>query len=105
MKKLATLTAAAVLVLGFAGAAQAGGSSDTTGRGLHCYLFFDNGTIFAQAMINQEEDTDGADEMTKKVGEMIAKYVTDLGFDHVLGVGNATDGECDCEFDDCPSNP
>ncbi len=45
MKKLATLTAAAALMLGFAmsigtNAALAGGGSATSGEGSHCYAFF-----------------------------------------------------------------
>ena len=78
MKKLATMTAAAALMLGFAGAAQAGGGSDTTfgdDADFHCYLFFvdlGDDDKDAQAMINGTED-----EANKKVDEMIAKY-TDL---------------------------
>ena len=81
MKKLATLTAAAALMLGFAVAAQAGGGSDTTlgdDANAHCYLFFedtgDEGDLKdAQAMINGDED----DEVKPKVLEMIAKYGLD----------------------------
>ena len=48
MKKLATLTAVAALVLGFGNAALAGGASDsTTGDGWHCYLWFEDVGAFA----------------------------------------------------------
>ena len=75
MRKLATMTAAAALMLGFAGAAQAGGGSDTTfgdDAEFHCYLFFEDvgdDDKDAQAMINGTEE-----EAIKKVDEMIDKY-------------------------------
>ena len=81
MKKLATMTAAAALMLGFAmsmgtSGALAGGSSDSSGMGTHCYLFFTGYGLaegeFAQAMINDEDP----DEVIKKIEEFLAKWAS-----------------------------
>ena len=95
MKKLAKLTAAAVLVLGFAGAAQAGGASDSSGDGFHCYMFFEKeqngfGAPFAQVMINDSDD----EEVEKKRTEAISKWVADFGLTLTAYVGNlGNDGD------------
>ena len=89
MRKLATMTAAAALMLGFAmsmgtSGALAGGSSDTTGSSYHCYLFFHGfpaevGFEFAQVMMN----ADDSGSLIELVGKALDKYV-DLG-GHVHG--------------------
>ena len=94
MKKLATLTAAAALMLGLAmsigtSPALAGGTSDSTGAGSHCYMFFfldltPGPDLFAQAMMN---DTSPGVVIIKS-NEMIEKYVTELGFVLTHDVGN-----------------
>ena len=71
----------------------AGGSSDSSGEGYHCYLFFefDDGT-FAQVMANDSKD----DEVLKKVDEFIYKYGYEEGGTLVLSVGNIPNsGDCE----------
>jgi hypothetical protein len=65
--------------------ALAGGSSDTSGEGSHCYLFFElpDGK-FAQAMVNDSEP----DVVLYKVDELIEKYEDDEGGTLVLSIGN-----------------
>ena len=93
MKKLATTTAAAALMLGSAmstgtGPAMAGGSSDTIGAGLHCYVFLDTSDpLFAQVMVNGESG-----EVAEKIGKALAKYFL-WGFTLRDHVGNH--GSCD----------
>ncbi len=73
------------------GTALAGGSSDTSGDGSHCYLFFSLGSgEFAQAMVN---DWDPA-EVMKKVAEFIEKYEGSEGGVLFLAVGNINDTVC-----------
>ena len=90
MKKLATSTAAAALMVGIAmsmgtSGAVAGGMSDSSGEGVHCYLYFTGNSIpdeldtiglFAQVMINDVDDT----EVDKKIGEAVSKLVNE-GFE------------------------
>ena len=71
-----------------AGAALAGGASDSSGDGKHCYLFFvddtDDSDWIAQAMMNDEKPA----EVAKKACEFIQKYVEDEGFNLELTAGN-----------------
>ena len=73
----------AVMAIG-ANVAVAGGSSDTSGDGFHCYLFFSlPGQEFAQAMVNNSD----RDEVVKKAEEFIEKYALEYGgqVDQILG--------------------
>ena len=72
----------ALLVWGFAlsigtGAALAGGGSDSTGEGFHCYAFFTGvdgiPDKFAQCMVNEEDE----DIAAAKILECIEKYEAD----------------------------
>ena len=79
----------------------AGGSSDSSGEGFHCYLFF---TLpdgkFAQAMVNDSDP----DEVIKKVEELIEKYAGDEEGTLDLSVGNIEDTLCGTDDDlDHPS--
>ena len=95
MKKLATLTAAAALMLGFAGAAQAGGASESNGSGEHCYMLFDDfdpdpGFDFAQVMSN-EEDMESFEEKVEKARDKYLAAVVDGGLN---GDEVETTGDC-----------
>ena len=83
-------------------AALAGGSSDTSGDGLHCYMFFDNVATgsFAQVMINQEDSDDGRAEMRKKILEFLEKYIDDEGGMLVKVAGNFSVADCQCTGSD-----
>ena len=87
MRKLlfALLVSAFAMSFG-AGTALAGGASDSSGDGKHCYLFFVDQTgdsdWFAQAMINDDA------EVAKKACEFLQKYVGDEGFVLDLTAGN-----------------
>ena len=73
------------------GTALAGGSSDTSGDGFHCYLFFSLGSgEFAQAMVNDSDPN----EVIYKVDEFIDKYVDSEGGELVLDVGNINGAVC-----------
>ncbi len=83
----------ALMVWGFAlsigtGGALAGGGSDTTGEGLHCYLFFDSfpdePDKFAQAMVNEQS----VDVIIQKIDELLFKYEVAEGASLVLLTGN-----------------
>ena len=82
------------------GTALAGGSSDTSGDGYHCYLFFSlpDGQ-FAQAMVNDSYSS----EVMKKVDEFIEKYeyVEDGTLDLAIGnlEGCQVEGECSSDRD------
>ena len=92
------------------GAALAGGSSSTTGQGLHCYMLFnacDNGG-FAQVMIYEEGSTDcsrgppagsGCAKLKKRYEEIIDTYgVGGRGCTLATDFGNAvglTRGICE----------
>ena len=73
---LVALVACCFVVGGGTRVALAGGASDTSGDGFHCYLFFSlpDGE-FAQAMVNDSDP----DEVIKKVDEFIEKYEGDEG--------------------------
>ena len=73
------------LLIAPASPALAGGSSDTSGEGFHCYAFFvlPDGE-FAQVMVNDEEP----DEVIKKIEEYIEKYENDEGGTLALTIGN-----------------
>ena len=98
MKKLATMTAAAALMLGFAmsmgtSGALAASSSVSGSEAFHCYLFFtevgpeDN--KFAQASINGSTP----EEVNDKAREIIEKYADDESayLDVLMSVGNTRD--------------
>ena len=94
MRKLlfALLVSAFAMSFG-AGAALAGGASDSSGDGKHCYLFFVdlNDTDWtAQAMMNGDDDDDGdkPSDVAKKACEFIQKYVYDEGFNLEMTAGN-----------------
>jgi len=76
--------------------ALAGGSSDTSGDGFHCYLFFSfpDGE-FSQAMVNDSDP----DEVLKKVEEFIAKYVDGEGGTLDSAIGNIDGSVCDSNED------
>ena len=84
---------AAVFAIGVIGTALAGGSSDTSGDGFHCYLFFEDGGFFAQAMMNDTNQ----DEVIKKRDEFIAKYTIDEGLTLAAEIGNLDPGAGVCE--------
>ena len=71
--------------------ALAGGTSDSSGEGSHCYLFF---TLpegkFAQAMVNDSEP----DVVLEKVYELIEKYEGDEEGTLDLSVGNIEETLC-----------
>ena len=71
--------------------ALAGGSSDTSGDGFHCYLFFSlpKGE-FAQAMINDSKEN----EVIKKAEEFIDKYEGDEKGVLDLAIGNIDGTVC-----------
>ena len=71
-------------VFALAGTALAGGGSDTSGDGFHCYLFFEDGGFFAQAMMNDSSQ----DEVIKKRDEFIEKYTIDEGLTLTAEIGN-----------------
>ena len=79
------------LVMGMS-TARAGGSSDTSGHGFHCYLFFElPDEAFAQAMMNDSD----ADEVLKKADEFIEKYEDNEGGILAASIGNVDgDGVC-----------
>ena len=92
MRKLATRTAVAALMLGFAmsigtGPVLAASGSDGIGGPNHCYMLFEWDPVYAQVMISGEED-----EVRKKRDEALLKYVDDLEFDFVSDVGNLPAG-------------
>ena len=71
--------------------ALAGGSSDSSGDGFHCYLFFSlPNQKFAQAMVNDSKP----DEVIKKAEEYIKKYETDEGGTLDAVVGNIVGSVC-----------
>ena len=83
-----------VLVTGLP-SAQAGGSSDTSGDGFHCYLFFefpDNDNEFAQAMVNDSD----RNEVLKKVDEFIDKYEGDEDGYLAQSIGNLGEASAVC---------
>ena len=88
-----------VLFVG-SGVAQAGGGSDTSGEGFHCYSFFElpDGS-FAQVMVNDSDP----DEVIKKVDEAIAKYEEEEGGNLVLSAGNIAGTGCSgLDLGECP---
>ena len=92
MKKLFGMAVLALgLVLAGAPAVMAGGSSDTSGDGYHCYLFFSlpDGE-FAQAIVNDSDP----DEVIKKAEEFMEKYEDGEGMEYVTAVGNIEDSVC-----------
>lgn len=72
---LLVLLSASLSTLLMMGVAQAGGGSDSSGEGYHCYLFFEDLTSepsrFAQAMMNEEDVV----ELIKKRNEYLDKYL------------------------------
>ena len=82
---LIVLTVAFFVIATGVGTALAGGSSDTSGEGDHCYLFF---TLpdgkFAQAMVN---DSDPGVVLIK-VDELIEKYEGDEEGTLALSIGS-----------------
>ncbi len=87
------LAATAACFMAMAGTpALAGGGSDTTGEGFHCYAFFTfdaDPDKFVQAMINEES----ADVAGEKINEILIKYA-DEGATLDLLVGNVV-GVCE----------
>lgn len=85
------LTVAVFVIATGIGTALAGGSSDSSGEGSHCYLFF---TLpdgkFAQAMVNDSDP----DVVLYKVDELIEKYVSDEEGTLDLAVGNIEETLC-----------
>ncbi len=72
------------IFIGF-GTALAGGSSDTSGDGYHCYLFFDlGGDEFAQVMINDSDDFKVEEEVLKAID----KYEEEEGGILETSIGN-----------------
>ncbi len=73
-----------------ASSALAGGASDSSGEGSHCYLFFSfpNGR-FAQAMVNDSKPA----EVIKKTEEFLAKYEGEGGTLE-LAIGNIAGTVC-----------
>ena len=92
LKRYLIALTAFVLVIGMGtGTALAGGSSDASGDGFHCYLFFSlpDGR-FAQAMINDSIP----EEVLMKAEECLAKYEDDEGGLLELAIGNIEDTLC-----------
>ncbi len=93
------LTVAVLVIATGIGSVLAGGSSDSSGEGSHCYLFF---TLpdgkFTQAMVNDSDP----DEVIKKAEELIEKYVGDEGGTLDLSVGNIEDTLCGTDDDSGP---
>ena len=89
---LIAFTAVVFVVATGIGTAFAGGSSDTSGDGFHCYLFFmlPDGQ-FSQAMVNDSD----ALEVIKKVEEFIEKYEGSEGGMLDLAVGNIGGTVCE----------
>ena len=84
---LIVLTVAVFIIAVGISTVLAGGSSDTSGDGYHCYLFFTlpDGT-FAQFMANSSDP----DEVVKKAQDSVDKYETDEGGElKFLILGNA----------------
>ncbi len=92
-RRYVILLTAAVFATGVIGTALAGGSSDTSGDGFHCYLFFEDGGFFAQAMMNDAKQ----DEVIKKRDEFIVKYTIDEGLTLATEIGNLDPGAGVCE--------
>ncbi len=96
-RSLLALTAAVfAMSIGVAGTALAGGSADSSGDGFHCYLFFEDGGFFAQAMMNDEFP----EEVVKKRDEFIEKYTIDEGLTLTAEIGNLDPGEGVCSDPD-----
>ena len=95
MKAMRIFMAALVsaMFLGTSGA-FAGGSSDTTGEGYHCYQFFTLPKGFAQTMVNDEKPK----EVQKKMDEFYEKYVDKEGGELSAVIGNVAG----CADDSCP---
>ena len=73
------------------GTALAGGSSDTSGDGYHCYLFFSfDDEQFSQAMVNDSDPL----EVLREVDEFIVKYVDEEGGLLDLAIGNIAGTVC-----------
>ena len=93
MKKLIlVLIISGMAMLFGTGSVFAGGSSDSTGEGFHCYLFCvrpGDPPQFAQVMVNDEK----FEEVTKKVGEFLGKYILDEGYTLEASVGNLGENE------------
>jgi hypothetical protein len=88
---LVAMTALAFATVIGMGVALAGGSSDTSGDGFHCYLFFsrEDGK-FAQAMANDSKP----EEVLKKANEFIEKYELKEAYTLELSVGNIPGTVC-----------
>ena len=87
------------MVIG-AGPAFAGGGSDSSGEGFHCYLFFElpDGT-FSQAMVN---DSDPA-VVVEKADELVLKYEVDELGTLVVATGNVEGSVCSGQgLENCP---
>lgn len=90
--RIFTASAAVLMVAAVGAPALAGGGSDTTGEGFHCYAFFtfdDDPDKFVQAMINEEF----APDAEVKINEVLDKY-EDEGATLVLLTGNV-EGVCE----------
>ncbi len=103
----------ALMVCGFAmfigtSGALAGGTSDTSGDGFHCYQFFTlPGGRFAQAMTNDSDPN----VVVQKLTEFLDKYVVAEGGTLTAAAGNVDECVLTCEeqceidaenvFDDC----
>ena len=89
MKKifLALLISSLTTLFG-SGSVLAGGTSDTSGEGYHCYMFFqedsDDSEKFAQVMINDDKRR----EVHKKRNEFLDKYENDEDMVLTFQIGN-----------------
>ncbi len=65
--------------------ALAGGSSDSSGDGFHCYLFFEDvDGWFAQAMMNGDD----SQEVLDSRNDFLVKYIDDEGLVLTAQIGN-----------------
>ncbi len=91
MKRYLIALTAFVLVIAGTGTTLAGGSSDASGDGFHCYLFFElPDRRFAQAMINDSIP----EEVLMKAEECLVKYEIDEGGVLVQAIGNIAGSVC-----------
>lgn len=92
MKKIfLALLISSLTVLFGSGSVLAGGTSDTSGEGYHCYMFFEDKAAhpkeFAQVMINDDKRR----EVHKKRIEFIEKYEDDEEMELTFQIGNVRD--------------
>ena len=91
---LALLVSGLAMSIGASGV-FAGGASDTSGDGFHCYLFFElPDERFAQFMVNDSD----AEVVFEKVAESFAKYAGVGGEGGTLTVAAGDAGNCSCNL-------